>query len=156
MDARGPSRSAATLNQAPRRGTSSSATLGSRKPFSPRPTHRANKQNTTWQQERSDDYEQHKRGQPHLHGYTADNHMNNRGPVGNHDTRTEWESRESNRKRNEHYDSCDHRGRQPRCWYCYEPGHNYQQFRHGEYVLCRSCGREGHKSKHCNAELYDY
>ena len=156
MSARGPSRSSDTLNQAPRRGTSSSATMGSRRPFSPRPTHRANKQNAAWQQERSHDYEQYKRGQRHLHGYTADNHMNNRGPAGNRDTKTEWESREGNRRRNEHYDSGDHRGRQPRCWYCYEPGHTCQQCRHGDYVLCRSCGREGHKSKHCNSERYDY
>ena len=111
MHARGPWRSSATLNQARRRGTSS--TMGSRKPFSPWTTYRANRQNAGLQQERSPDYEQHKRCQWHPHGYTVDNHMNNRGLAGNRDTWTQWETQEDKRGFNEHYevirqyDSCN-------------------------------------------------
>ena len=50
----------------------------------------------------------------------------------------------------------ERRRRQPRCWYCYEPGHTYQQCRHKDYVQCGNCGQLGHKSKHCNTESHEY
>ena len=37
-----------------------------------------------------------------------------------------------------------------RCKNCYEPGHNIETCRHGAPVLCRSCGKRGHKDKHCH------
>ena len=152
MHARGPWRSSATLNQARRRGTSS--TMGSRKPFSPWTTYRANRQNAGLQQERSPDYEQHKRGQWHPHGYTVDNHMNNRGLAGNRDTWTQWETQEDNRGFNEHYESGEHRGRQPR-YFLWATTH-LPAVTSWWLWLCRRCGREGHQSKHSNSELYGY
>ena len=38
---------------------------------------------------------------------------------------------------------------QPRCFKCGEAGHMKLQCRHKEPIMCRSCGKFGHKSKFC-------
>ena len=79
--------------------------------------------------------------------------------------RIEWHQHRTFHTNNPHSDESrrrddmnqpERRRRQPRCWYCYEPGHTYQQCRHKDYVQCGNCGQLGHKSKHCNTESNEY
>ena len=41
------------------------------------------------------------------------------------------------------------RSRDVRCWYCSERNHTKANCRHGQPVICNSCGYQGHKSKFC-------
>jgi cell division protein FtsB len=38
--------------------------------------------------------------------------------------------------------------RNNRCYFCFEEGHTQGVCRHGDYIVCDSCGEYGHKAKH--------